>query len=135
LLDLIGVRRRADVEAFRPAAEEQIAHAAADQIGDVLELTQPVQHLERVRIDVAPRDRVLGARNDPRLDHRPALYQRRCATIRSMDRTMFGAALAVVVVTASASAQDRSAPAAATIKDPLARARALYNERRFDAAI
>jgi len=36
---------------------------------------------------------------------------------------------------AAAAAQSGTAPAAAAIKDPIARARALYNESRFDAAI
>ena len=77
LLDLIGMRRGADVEVLRAAAEQQIADAAADQIGDVLVLPQAVEHLQRVRIDVAAGDRVLLARNDPRFDHRAALYQKR----------------------------------------------------------
>ena len=39
LLDLLRVRRRADVEVFRFAAEEQIADAAANQVGGVLAVT------------------------------------------------------------------------------------------------
>ena len=70
LLDLIRMRRRADVEVLGPAAEQQVADAAADEIGDVVELAQPVENLQRVRIDVAARERVLGARDDPRFDHR-----------------------------------------------------------------
>ncbi len=70
-----GMRRRADVEVLRPAAEQQVADAAADEVGDVVGLAQPVEHLERVGIDVAARERVLGARDDPRLSHRRALYQ------------------------------------------------------------
>ena len=77
LLDLIRMRRRADVEVLRPAAEQQIADAAADQVGDVVALPQPVEDFQGVRIDVAARERVLGARDDPRLDHRTALYQNR----------------------------------------------------------
>ena len=53
-LDLIRVRGGADVEVFRRAAEQQIPHAAADQIGDMVELPQPVQDLERVGVDVLP---------------------------------------------------------------------------------
>ena len=74
-LHLIRVRRRADVEVFRTAAKQQIADAAAHQIGDVIELPEPVQDLERVGIDVTSRDGVLVPRNDPRLGHRRALYQ------------------------------------------------------------
>ena len=73
LLDLVRMRRRADVEILRPAAEQQVAHAAADQIGDVVVLVQPVQDLEGVGIDVAAGDRVLGPRNDGRLHHRHGL--------------------------------------------------------------
>ena len=36
LLDLLGVRRRADVEVFGPPAEQQVADAAADEVGDVI---------------------------------------------------------------------------------------------------
>ena len=55
-------------------AENQIAHAAADQIRDVIELSQTVEDFERVRIDVTAGDRVLFPRNDLRLAHRRALY-------------------------------------------------------------
>src|SRR6185503_11812962 len=74
-LDLMRVRRRADVEVFRPPAQKQVADAAADEVGDVIGLAEPVEHFEGVGIDVAARERVLGARNDPRLSHRQALYQ------------------------------------------------------------
>ena len=73
LLDLVRVRRGADVEVLRPASEQQVADAAADQIGDVVVLVQPVQDFERAGIDVAARDRVRGPRNDGRLHHRTAL--------------------------------------------------------------
>ena len=59
LLDLVGMRRGADVEILRPPAEQQVADAAADEIGGVIVLVQPVQDLEGVGIDVATRDRVL----------------------------------------------------------------------------
>ena len=72
-LHLVRVRGRTDVEVLRPPAEEQVADAAAHQVGDVVELSQPVEHLEGVGIDIAPRDRVLGARDDPGCDHRRAL--------------------------------------------------------------
>ena len=64
-------------KSFGPAAEQQVAHAAADEVGDVIGLPQAVEHLQRVGVDVAARKRVLGARNDPGLDHRTALYQSR----------------------------------------------------------
>ena len=51
LLDLIRMRRGADVEVLGPAAEQQIAHAAADEIRGVVRLVQPREHLERIGID------------------------------------------------------------------------------------
>jgi hypothetical protein len=68
-LDLIGMRRRADIEVLGASAEQQIANAAAHEVGDVLVLMEAVQHLERVRIDLAARDRVLGSRHDNRFHH------------------------------------------------------------------
>ena len=70
LLDLIRVRRCPDVEIFGTAPEQQIAHTAANQVGNVIVLPQSIEDLERVGIDVAPRERMLGARNDPRGGHR-----------------------------------------------------------------
>ena len=46
LLDLVRMRRRADVEVLRPAVEQQVADAAADQVGDVVVLVEPVEDLE-----------------------------------------------------------------------------------------
>src|SRR5206468_4119045 len=68
-LDLIRVRGGADVEVLRPPPQQQVADAAADEIGDVVELAEAVEDFQSVRIDVAPRDWVLGARYDPRLCH------------------------------------------------------------------
>jgi len=66
LLHLRWMRGRADVEVLGPAAEQQIADAAADEIRDVIGFAQPVEHLEGVGVDVSTRDRVLGPRHDPR---------------------------------------------------------------------
>ena len=44
---------RADVEILGLPAEQQVANAAADEVGDVVGLAEPVQDLERVRVDVA----------------------------------------------------------------------------------
>ena len=52
-LDFVRVRRRADVEVLRMPVQQQIAHAAAHQIGDVIELAQAVQDLQRVGVDLA----------------------------------------------------------------------------------
>ena len=65
-LDLVGVRRRADVEVLRTAAEQQIAHAAAHEVGDVVVLVETIENLQRVGIDMSARDRVFGARDDDR---------------------------------------------------------------------
>jgi len=75
LLDLMRVRRRADVEILRAAAEQEIADAAADEVRDVLALAEPVQHLECVSVDVAARYRMLIAWNDPRVAHRAAIVR------------------------------------------------------------
>ena len=47
----------------------EIADAPTNQVGDVVMLVQPVEDLECVRVDVTPRDRVVGPRNDDRLHH------------------------------------------------------------------
>src|SRR5439155_20866111 len=70
LLDLMRMGRRSDVDVLRAAAEQQIAHAAADQICGVVMFVEPVQDFEGVGIDVAPRNRVSGSRNDGRFHHR-----------------------------------------------------------------
>jgi hypothetical protein len=51
-LDLIRVRGGADIKILRPTAEEEVAHAAADEVGDVVVLVEPVQHPQRFRIDL-----------------------------------------------------------------------------------
>ena len=73
LLDLMRMRRRADIEVLRPPIEQQIANAAADQIRDVIVFVQPIENLEGVGIDVATRDRDARSRNDGRLHHRRRL--------------------------------------------------------------
>lgn len=52
-----------DVEVFRLFAEQQIAHAAADQIGFVAGLVQAVKHFQRIFADVFAGNRVLFARD------------------------------------------------------------------------
>ena len=52
-LDLVRMRGGADVEVLRPAPEQQVADAAADEVGDVVELPQPVEDLQGVGVDVA----------------------------------------------------------------------------------
>ncbi len=52
-LYFVRVRGGADVEILRRATEQQIAHTAPYQIGDVVELAQAVEDLERVGVDLA----------------------------------------------------------------------------------
>ena len=58
-LDLVGLRRRADVEVLGPASEQQVAHTAADEEGRVAELLEPAHHLQRVGVDVAAGESML----------------------------------------------------------------------------
>jgi hypothetical protein len=51
-LDLLGTRRRSEVEVLGVAVEQEVAHAAPDEIRNVVELPQAVQDLERVWIDL-----------------------------------------------------------------------------------
>ena len=64
-----GMRVRADVEVLRLPAEDQIADAAANQVGDVVVLLQPMQDPERVRVDIPARNRMAFARDDDRFWH------------------------------------------------------------------
>src|SRR5262249_42769372 len=155
-LDLVGMGRGADIEVFRPSAQEEVADAPAHQIGDVIALSQPVENFQCIGVDIAPRDRVLLARNYPRFDHcghctkrsgahfrpRPAdfgairadsprlgvteIRLRLSVTIAGMYRVV--SALAVLAMWAAV-------VSAAETKDPLDRARALYNQRQFEAAV
>ena len=50
-LHFVRMRRGADVEILGPSPEQQIANAAADEIRDVVELTEARQHFQRVGID------------------------------------------------------------------------------------
>ena len=63
-LHLVRGRVRADIEILRRAAQQQIAHAAADEIGRIPQLGQTVEDLERVRVDVLAGNAVLGALAD-----------------------------------------------------------------------
>ena len=69
LLDLVRMRGRTDVEVLGTPAEQEVADAAADEIGNVVALAQAIEDLERVGINVAARERVLVAWDDPRVGH------------------------------------------------------------------
>ena len=53
LLDVMRMRRRADVEVFRPPVQQQIANTPADQVRYVVVFMQPIKDFERVGVDVA----------------------------------------------------------------------------------
>ena len=72
-LHLVGVRAGADVEVFRAAAKQQIAHAAAHEIRRIVILVETIENLQRIGIDKFAGDRVFGARYDHRNRHRSAL--------------------------------------------------------------
>ncbi len=125
LLDLVRVGVGTDVEVFRLPAEQQVPHAATDEVSGVVELLQPVQNFERVRVDVPARNRVLRPRDDHRLSH-PGRHCSAC-----YDRRMLPREALLVGVPAPL----RFPPAAQAQRADLATARALYNQRQFDAAI
>jgi hypothetical protein len=58
-------RIRSDVEILRLHADQQIAHAAANQERFEAAIAQAVQHAQRVGRDVGAGDGVLGPRDDP----------------------------------------------------------------------
>src|SRR5262249_15731391 len=68
-LDLVGMGRGADIEVFRRPAQEQVPDAPPPQIRDVSALPQPVENFQYIGVNIAPRERVLLARNHPRFDH------------------------------------------------------------------
>ena len=51
-LDLVRMGGRADVEILGLSPEQQIADASAHEVREVVVLVQPVQHSERVGIDL-----------------------------------------------------------------------------------
>ena len=136
--------RRADVEVFRPASEQQVADAAADEIGDVIALAQPVENLQRIGVNIAARERVLLAWNDPRFDHRAALYQRPSSmtnkplhinVLRGICLQCYHRRDVPRRVCACRVCRVGNRWLAADSRDPLDRARALYNQRQFEAAL
>jgi hypothetical protein len=64
LFDLIWMGGGPDIEILGHAAEKEIANAAAHEIRHVIELSEAIEHFQRIGIDVAARNRVLGPRND-----------------------------------------------------------------------
>ena len=72
-LDLIRVRVGRDVEVLRKPAQDQVPHAPAHQVRDVIAALQPEQDAERVGIDVPARNRMVRARDDNRLRHEKGL--------------------------------------------------------------
>ena len=122
-----GMRGRADVEVLRPAPEQQVADAAADEVGDVVVLMEPVEHLQRVGVDLAARDRVLGARHDDR-----TVIEPHCNSgIRSSSMRARGLRVLLALLVCSRAAGGVGAPSIPA----LAKARALYNAGDYDGAI
>ena len=66
VLDLLRVGRGRDVEILHRAVQQQVAHAAADQVRGVVVAREPAENLQRVLVDPAARDRVLLALDDDR---------------------------------------------------------------------
>ena len=86
-LDLMRMRRSANVEILRPAIEQQVANAAANQVRDVVMLVKSVKNFERVRIDVAAGDCMVRSGNYGGLRH-PAPIIASAATAQRI-RTLF----------------------------------------------
>jgi len=131
LLDLMRMRRGADVEVLRAPAEQQIANAAADQVRDVMMFVQTVEDLECIGVDVAARDRMIRSRHDGRVRHHPY------ATIAGVPpSTPLGAgAVVVLTVLLAALTADARYAEAARKTDLLLAARQFYNAGEFDRAI
>ena len=59
---LLRMRRSGDVEILGLAREHQVAHAAADQVRFEARAREAIEDLEDVRVDIAARDGMFGAR-------------------------------------------------------------------------
>ncbi len=59
---LLRMRRSGDVEILGLSRQHQVAHAAADQVRFETGAREAIEDLEDVRVDIAPRDGVFGAR-------------------------------------------------------------------------
>jgi transglutaminase-like putative cysteine protease len=66
-LDLLRRSIRTDVEVLGGALEQQVAHTAANQVGQMAGAMQPVQNAQGVGVDSAARQAMLGAGQDHRL--------------------------------------------------------------------
>jgi hypothetical protein len=64
LLHLRRMRRSADVEVLGLPLEQEVAHAAPDEVGHEPVVPQAIENLEGVGVDVLAGDDVLGARQD-----------------------------------------------------------------------
>ena len=68
-LDLVRVCVGADVEVLRPPSEQQVTHTAADEVGAVAVIVEPIEDAKGICVDQAARDAVTFARNDLGVDH------------------------------------------------------------------
>jgi hypothetical protein len=64
---------RSDVEILRPAAEDEVADAAADEIRGVPVLVEAIQDPKGLAVDVTARNRVIRARNNDGYSHETPL--------------------------------------------------------------
>jgi hypothetical protein len=51
---------RPDVKIFRAASKKEVAYTSADQIGGMPELLKSIHDFQRVRVDIASGERMLG---------------------------------------------------------------------------
>ncbi len=77
LLDLLGCGVGADVKILGLAAEQQIAHPAADQVGLETMPVQPVEHLERIFANAAAGNPVFGPGQNHRFAFRTGCLGRK----------------------------------------------------------
>lgn len=131
LLDLVRVGIGAHVEVLGPASQEEIPDTAPDEVGDVVELLQPVENFQCIGVDISARDRVVGALDDDRLWH-PA---RNCTACYHRHMLRRHSEVARIIVIAAWLLALNVSSAAQTAMTDLARARAHYNQRQFDDAI
>jgi len=80
-LDLAGRGRGGDVEVLRPPVEQQVPHAAADEIRGMVEAAEPPQDLHGVLVELVDVDRAVDrVRMKPPLrDQTPPPGLLRCA--------------------------------------------------------
>ncbi len=69
-LDLVRLCGRADVEIFGTPAQEQVAYTATNEVGGMSQLLETIKNLQRVGVDIAPAQGMLGPWKDDGKHHR-----------------------------------------------------------------